>query len=168
MSDQNMQEPPEGFGADKLSERLKTQMAGHSFDQPTLFCGKTAEQWHNSWLLEYNGRKEDMHNRGLPLAWKRKCNGKLYGLDGVHVMFGKVMVWVREDGTNKGLHIPLSTLAARFRPVDIVASSRVLPSSDAKATQETTADAGGKISEPPKADSVGAPVAGALPPNNRI
>ena len=34
MSDQNMQEPPEGFGADKLSERLKTQMAGHSLARP--------------------------------------------------------------------------------------------------------------------------------------
>lgn len=55
----------------------------------------------------------------LPLAWKRKCNGKLYGLDGVHVMYGKVMVWLRESGTNRGLHLPLTTLARNYQAVAV-------------------------------------------------
>lgn len=83
-----------------------------------MFEGKTAKQWHNDWLLERNGREQDRRERGLPLAWKRKCNDKLYGLDGVNNWSGTIMVWLRESGTNKALHLPLATLARCYRPVE--------------------------------------------------
>jgi len=54
MSDPNNQEPPEGFGADELNERLKTQMAGHSFAPPTLLDGvKTQKQNKERYHMKY-------------------------------------------------------------------------------------------------------------------
>lgn len=59
-----------------------------------------------------------LRRRSLPLAWRRKCNGKLYGLVDVKNYHGAIYVWIYEDGTNKALHIPLKSLAARFKAED--------------------------------------------------
>lgn len=68
------------------------------------------EKLEQALALEKAGRKQDMRERGLPHAWENKKTGKRYGLTGTHVMFGKVMVWLYEDGTTKALHLPLESL----------------------------------------------------------
>ncbi len=85
---------------------------------PETWNGKTAEQWNQLWLDEKVGREKDKSERGLYRGWERKCNGKRYGLVGVGLFFGKVMVWLYEDGTNHALHIPLATLAKAYKPIE--------------------------------------------------
>lgn len=57
---------------------------------------------------------QQLERRALPLAWRRKCNGKLYGLTGINNYHGAIYVWLYQDGTNKALHLPLATLAKRY------------------------------------------------------
>jgi hypothetical protein len=58
----------------------------------------------------------DPKYRTLPLAWRRKCNNKLYGLTAVRIgSNGSVLVEIREVGTNRGLQIYLFTLARCYR-----------------------------------------------------
>lgn len=57
-------------------------------------------------------------NRTLPLRWKRRCNGKLYGLGDVTPdTVGVLRVWVYEDNSNRCLHITLERLCRTFRAV---------------------------------------------------
>lgn len=47
--------------------------------------------------------------------WVRRCNGKRYYLqDPPKMFFGKLMVWIYEEGKNKVLHIPAATLLKRY------------------------------------------------------
>ena len=57
-------------------------------------------------------------NRTLPLAWRRCCNGKLYGLGDIKAdSVGVIRVWVYEDNSNRCLHITLERLCRTFRAV---------------------------------------------------
>lgn len=49
--------------------------------------------------------------------WVRRCNGKRYYLrDAPKAYFGssRLSVWIYEEGVNRCLHIPLSTLLKKY------------------------------------------------------
>ena len=55
-------------------------------------------------------------NRTLPMVWRRRSNGKLYGLGDIKAdSVGVIRVWVYESGSNRCLHISLERLARTFR-----------------------------------------------------
>ena len=57
-------------------------------------------------------------NRTLPPLWRRRSNGKLYGLGDIKAdSIGVIRVWVYEDNSNRCLHISLERLARTFRAV---------------------------------------------------
>ena len=57
-------------------------------------------------------------NRTLPMVWRRRSNGKLYGLGDIKAdSIGVIRVWVYESGSNRCLHITLERLALNVQGV---------------------------------------------------
>lgn len=51
--------------------------------------------------------------------WQRNCNGKRYFLRQVHDCFGTPFVWIYQEGVNRCLHIPVTTLLKRYTQLHV-------------------------------------------------
>ncbi len=122
--------------------------------------GKTAQQWHDAWLLCATGRE---------LEWEQLCylTAKLARTARYLRRKGDrgngAAAWAADKLSEATQHLWLcdAEKCEHTMPKQSLTGSRVLPSPDAKATQMATADPGENYNSP-MACLDGAPLAGAL------